>query len=133
MNSQSNIISNNSQSESVPIGESIQPEEDNIFSEWKDDCLPIDSYNDFNNELNIYQMESYNQNQNILQWWKEHSDKLPLMAKLASRILAIPASSAASERSFSTSGRVIEERRTRLKGDTVDSLLFLNDFYKKKM
>ncbi|VVC30344.1 Ribonuclease H-like domain,HAT, C-terminal dimerisation domain [Cinara cedri] len=50
------------------------------------------------------------------------------MAKLASRILAIPAS----ERSFSTSGRVIEER-TRLKGDTVDSLLFLDDFYKKKM
>jgi len=78
-------------------------------------------------------MESYNQNQDILQWWKEHSDKLPLMAKLASRILAIPASSAASERSFSTSGRVIEERRTRLKGDTVDSLLFLNDFFKKKM
>jgi len=42
-------------------------------------------------------------------------------------------SSAASERSFSTSGRVIEERRTRLKGDTVDSLLFLNVFFKKKM
>ncbi|KAL4149960.1 hypothetical protein QTP88_003811 [Uroleucon formosanum] len=62
-------------------------------------------------------MESYNQNQDILQWWKEHSDKLPLMAKLASRILAIPASSAASERSFSTTGRVIEERRTRLKVD----------------
>jgi len=33
----------------------------------------------------------------------------------------------------STSGRVIEERRTQLKGNTVDSLLFLNDFYKKKM
>lgn len=55
------------------------------------------------------------------------------MAKLASRILAIPASSAVSERFSSTSGRVIEERRTRLKGDTVDSLLFLNDFYKNKM
>lgn len=130
---QSNLISNCSQSEPVPIEETIQSEEDNIFSEWKDDCLPSDNYNDFNNELNIYQMESYNQNQDILQWWKEHSDKLPLMAKLASRILAIPASSAASERSFSTSGRIIEERRTRLKGDTVDSLLFLNDFFKKKM
>ncbi|KAF0731652.1 zinc finger protein 618-like [Aphis craccivora] len=78
-------------------------------------------------------VENIDERQDILQWWKEHSDKLPLMAKLASRILAIPASSAASERSFSTSGKVIEERRTRLKGDTVDSLLFLNDFFKKKI
>lgn len=79
---QSNLISNCSQSKRVPIEETIQSEEDNIFSEWKDDCLPSDNYNDFNNELNIYQMESYNQNQDILQWWKEHSDKLPLMASL---------------------------------------------------
>lgn len=130
---QSNLISNCSQSERVPIEETIQSEEDNIFSEWKDDCLPSDNFYDFNNELNIYQMESYNKNQDILQRWKELSDKLPLMAKLASRILAIPASSTASERSFSISGRVIEERRTQLKGDTVDFLLFLNDFFKKKM
>lgn len=53
---QSNLISNCSQPESVPIEETIQSEEENIFSEWKDDCLPSDSYNDFNNELNIYQM-----------------------------------------------------------------------------
>lgn len=105
---QFNLISNCSRSKSVPIEEMIQSEEYNIVSEWKDDSCRY-SY-DFNNELNIYQMESYNQNQDILQWWKEHSaSKLPLMAKLASRILAMPASSTARERSFSTSGRVIEE------------------------
>ncbi|KAL4153727.1 hypothetical protein QTP88_001560 [Uroleucon formosanum] len=43
---------------------------------------------------------------------------MPMMAKLAMRIFAIPATSAGSERAFSTSGRVIEERRKCLKGDT---------------
>jgi hypothetical protein len=79
----------------------------------------------------MYQLEHYEPNQNVLQWWKERQIKIPMMAKLAIRIFAIPATSAASERAFSTSGRLIEERRTCFKGDTVESILFLNDYYKK--
>lgn len=78
-------------------------------------------------------LEHYEPNQNVLQWWKERQIKIPMMAKLAMRIFAIPVTSAASERALNTSGRVIEERRTCLKGDTVESILFLNDYYKKKM
>ncbi|CAI6358189.1 unnamed protein product [Macrosiphum euphorbiae] len=79
----------------------------------------------------MYQLEHYEPNQDVLQWWKERQIKSPMMAKLAMRIFAIPATSAGSERAFSTSGRVIEERRTCLKGDTVESILFLSDYYKK--
>jgi hypothetical protein len=83
-------------------------------------------------ELSMYQSEHYVPNQNVLQWWKERQIKIPMMAKLAIWIFAISASSAASERAFSTSGRVIKERRTCLKGDTVESIFFLNNYYKKK-
>ena len=48
------------------------------------------------------------------------------MAKLARRILAIPASSAESERSFSVTGILTERRRARLGSDLVDPMLFLN-------
>ena len=32
----------------------------------------------------------------ILQWWKKHESVLPLLARIAKRVLAIPASSAKS-------------------------------------
>jgi len=50
--------------------------------------------------------------------------RYPYLSKLARQILAIPASSASSKRSFSVAGRVIEERRSCLDGSTVDALLF---------
>lgn len=64
-------------------------------------------------------------NDNILDGWKARNNILATMAKLAIRILAIPATSAASERAFSATGRVIEERRSYLKAETIDALLFL--------
>jgi len=48
------------------------------------------------------------------------------LAVLARKILSVPASSAASERAFSAAGQTITERRTSLKPDTVDSILFLH-------
>jgi hypothetical protein len=62
----------------------------------------------------------------ILNWWREHQEKFPKLAKLARKIFSVPASSAASERAFSAAGQTITERRTSLKPDTVDSILFLH-------
>ena len=39
------------------------------------------------------------------------------------QVLVIPATSAGSERTFSAAGRIIEERRSHLDPDTVDSIL----------
>jgi len=46
------------------------------------------------------------------------------------RILAIPATSAASERAFSSAGTVIEERKSCPKAENIDALLFLRDYQK---
>jgi len=106
---------------------------EDMFSEWADIDEGSNTRTRYTceDELSMYQLEHYEPNQNVLQLWKERQIKMPMMAKLAMRIFAIPATSAGSERAFSTSGRVIEERRTCLKGDTVESILFLNDYYKK--
>jgi hypothetical protein len=39
-----------------------------------------------------------------LQWWRQHHCRFPYISKLALKVLAIPATSAPSERVFSTSG-----------------------------
>ncbi|KAL0399542.1 UNVERIFIED_CONTAM: Zinc finger BED domain-containing protein RICESLEEPER 1 [Sesamum radiatum] len=45
---------------------------------------------------------------NILDWWKTNSPKLPILAKIARDILAVPATTVASEAAFSVGGRVID-------------------------
>ncbi|KAK3928927.1 E3 SUMO-protein ligase ZBED1 [Frankliniella fusca] len=67
----------------------------------------------------------------LLQWWKEHEKDFPILSHVVRMILATPASSAASERHFSTAGHLITDRRTRLAPDTVNAILFLHDFLKK--
>ena len=59
----------------------------------------------------------------LLDIWKGMSGGLVPVAK---KILAIPATSTPSERSFSVAGRLIEERRTSLDPENVDKLLFLH-------
>ena len=61
--------------------------------------------------------------QSLLSVWQEMSGGLVPVAK---KLLAIPATSTPSERSFSVAGRLIEERRTSLDPDNVNALLFLH-------
>jgi len=93
------------------------------FNEWADY-----SENSVENELNLYRHQSLSENvdENLLNWWKNHSSTFPSLARLAKQILSIPASSASSERNFSTAGSVITERRTRLSPNNVDAILFIH-------
>lgn len=106
----------------------------NMFSEWENDFTQPNDMSSYENELEsyIHSTDTFQTNENILDWWKARNNILPTMAKLAIRILAIPATSAASERAFSAAGRVIEERRSCLKAETIDALLFLQDYQKEK-
>lgn len=61
--------------------------------------------------------------QSLLNFWQEMSGGLVPVAR---KLLAIPATSTPSERSFSVAGRLIEERRTNLSPESVDTLLFLH-------
>jgi hypothetical protein len=65
---------------------------------------------------------SYN---NYLDWWRVHHSKYPNVWRLASCILAVPATSAPSERVFSSAVNIVNKKRVRLKPETVDLLVFL--------
>jgi hypothetical protein len=62
-----------------------------------------------------------------LTWWKFNDRKYRLLSKLAARVLCIPATSAPSERVFSTVGLTIAKDRARLASDTANKLIFLHD------
>jgi hypothetical protein len=62
---------------------------------------------------------------NVLEWWMTHAAGYPLLAQLARRYLAIPASSASSERLFSRLKLIATDARQNLKADTLCMLLFI--------
>lgn len=62
----------------------------------------------------------------VLQYWKTTGSRFPVLQRVARKLLAVPASSAPSERLFSAAGRTVEPRRTCLLPDTVDDILFLH-------
>ena len=64
---------------------------------------------------------------NILKWWKEHEKVLPLLAKLAKKVLTIPASSSKSERVFSAGGNFVTRRRNKLAPKKVEDLIIIKE------
>jgi len=52
----------------------------------------------------------------VCEWWEGNKSQFPLLYNLAAKCLAIPATSASSERSFSKAGLTIGKLRTRLTG-----------------
>ncbi|KAL2930648.1 putative AC transposase, partial [Bienertia sinuspersici] len=66
-----------------------------------------------------YQHET-EENFHIIKWWKNHSSKFPVLARIAKDILAIPASTIASESAFSAGRRVLDEKRSRLSSESIE-------------
>ncbi|BAH91946.1 Os02g0828533, partial [Oryza sativa Japonica Group] len=64
----------------------------------------------------------------ILQWWRVNSCKYPILSRMALDLLAVPASSVASESAFSTGSRIISDYRSRLASGTVEALVCLQDW-----
>ncbi|KAL6616317.1 hypothetical protein ACP70R_038587 [Stipagrostis hirtigluma subsp. patula] len=67
----------------------------------------------------------------ILQHWKMHSTRYPILSCMARDLLAVPASSVASESAFSTGERVISDYRSRLTSETVEALICLQDWIRE--
>ena len=61
-----------------------------------------------------------------LEWWRKNASLFPNLAEAARTILAVPASSAPSERVFSKLGRVAAKERVRIRGELADLLTFLS-------
>ena len=81
-------------------------------------------------EVERYMAESVEQsdseNNFVLNWYKQRLNVYPRLARLARRYLACPASSVPSERLFSSAGNLLTKKRSCLKPDNVDKLLFLH-------
>ena len=60
-----------------------------------------------------------------LLWWAENHKSYPLVAEIARRLLAIPATSVPSERLFSKDGDVITKKRNHLTPTKADHVIFL--------
>lgn len=103
------------------------------MDEWFDDvCFIGESQQPLQNliELEVHRYFSHNQpqsskQQTLLQWWQANHYFYPQLATLAKKYLAVPASSVPSERVFSLAGIVVDKKRSRLKPDLVDTLIFM--------
>jgi hypothetical protein len=77
-------------------------------------------------EMDSYLLESgIDINECPLTWWRERKSLYPTLFEMARVYLAIPASSAASERVFSAGKLILDHKRRRLTPDRVSRLMFL--------
>ena len=67
----------------------------------------------------------------VLDWWKKMASALPILSEIARSVLAIPASSAKSERVFSKGGNIVTAKRTRLNPKKVEKILVIQENKKK--
>jgi len=79
----------------------------------------IDYYRYFKIKINVYFKVD------VLLWWKERTNSMPLLAELARGYLAIPASSSSSERMFSASGAIVSSSRQNLNPETASALTYI--------
>ena len=64
----------------------------------------------------------------VLTWWKVNPTKYPTLQYMARDFLAIPASTVASESTFSTGGRVVSPHRNRLHPNTIEALMCAQNY-----
>ena len=62
-----------------------------------------------------------------LQWWRSRSSTYPHLSALAKLVLAVPASSAATERVFSTGNNIVRRNRARLRVDSVRLIVLCHE------
>ncbi|WVZ50989.1 hypothetical protein U9M48_002185 [Paspalum notatum var. saurae] len=63
----------------------------------------------------------------ILDWWRDHKITYPILSILAKDIFSVPVSTVSSESAFSLVSRVIKERRRRLAPSMVEMLSLVKD------
>ncbi|GKB33825.1 zinc finger BED domain-containing protein RICESLEEPER 2-like protein [Tanacetum coccineum] len=78
---------------------------------------------DFVSHLSTEELTGYD----VLGFWKANESTFPIISQMARYILSVQATSVASESAFSTSGRVLSIRRTRLTPAFLDMCMCLKD------
>uniref|UniRef100_A0A803QEV2 HAT C-terminal dimerisation domain-containing protein n=1 Tax=Cannabis sativa TaxID=3483 RepID=A0A803QEV2_CANSA len=65
----------------------------------------------------------------ILKWWCVNSSKYPTLSKIARDVLAVPASTLASEAAFSIGGRILDPFKSSLNPTYVEALICLKNWW----
>lgn len=73
------------------------------------------------------------QNFDVLQWWKLHEPRFPILAAMARDVLAVPISTVASESAFSTGGRVLDDFRSSLTPKMAQALICAQDWLRPEI
>ena len=93
---------------------------------FKNHLKGIDSSNT-KSEVNKYLLKScedvFDDNFDILAWWKVTSPRYRVLSRVAQHVLTIPISTVASKSAFSTAGRVIDPFRSSLSPLMVETLI----------
>ncbi|KAL2326846.1 hypothetical protein Fmac_020273 [Flemingia macrophylla] len=69
---------------------------------------------------------------NILNWWKVHMPRYPILSMMARDVLGTPMSTLAPELAFSTGGRVLDSSRSSLNPDTREALICTQDWLRNE-
>ena len=91
---------------------------DSIFGE-EENC---DEENEVDEYLKLKQAKN---TINPLSWWQNNETKFPILSTLAKEVFGISTTSVSSERLFSDVGNVITNKRSNLKSEKVEKLIFL--------
>ncbi|KAG2717548.1 hypothetical protein I3843_03G182800 [Carya illinoinensis] len=70
---------------------------------------------------------------NILNWWKVHTPRYPILSMMARNVLAVPMSKFTSEFAFNTGGRVLRRNWSSLSPQTVQALVCSQDWIRNEL
>lgn len=71
------------------------------------------------------------ENFDLRKWWFQNKSQYPNLFKMFLKLSCIPASSAPSERTFSTAGLIITDRRSQLLPKSVENLIICRNLYRR--
>jgi hypothetical protein len=90
--------------------------------------LMFDSQSELLAYLDSDPISEYDDDFNILSWWRDHRRAYPVLSILAKDVMSVLVSTISSKSTFSLVGRVIEERRRSLRSDMVEMISCLKDW-----
>ncbi|GJW32541.1 zinc finger BED domain-containing protein RICESLEEPER 2 [Tanacetum coccineum] len=106
------------QNQNPEAGQTSMARDESVFSEYE---RYVNS--DFVTHLHPKEFATFD----VLGFWKEKETMYPVLSRMAMDIISVQASSVASESAFSTSGRVLSIRRTRLTPASLEMCMCLKD------
>ena len=113
----------------------MAPEDDSCFDLIKDEEMAFveperpPTQSSIVSEWGMYTKIPAEIGTDVLNFWKDNQKKFPLLSETAWKWLCVPASSAPSERVFSSGGNIVSYKRTKLQPEQVEKLLYIQQNY----